>query len=151
MGGGFKGPGGIGGFSTAGGLLGPGGAIHGTFTIKGPSGAYETIDTQYGTAEAVTGASITVKSADGFSQVYTVDSSTVVNADSSGITSVAVGDTVSISATVSGSTATAQTVTDITQVQANRKSWAPGPQGPRGPGGPGDWGGPTTTTDPPAA
>ena len=76
--------------------------------------------------------SITVTSADGYKQTYTVDSSTVVNADSSGITSVQNGDTVTVTATVSGGTATAQTVIDLTQVQSNRKSWAPG--GPKGPG-----------------
>lgn len=141
--------GGFGGFFGLGGALGPNGAIHGTFTIKGPNGSYETIATQYGTAGTVTASSITVKSADGFSQTYTVDPSTVVDADSNGITSVITGDTVSIQATVSGSTFTAQTVLDLTQVQANRKSWAPGP--PAGSGSPGGFGGPTTTTDPPAA
>ncbi len=44
--------------------------------------------------------------------------------------SVSNGNIVTITATVSGDTATAQTVTDLTQVQANRKSWAPG--GPKG-------------------
>jgi len=136
--------------STLGGLFGPDGVIHGSYTIKGPSGDYETIDTQYGTAGSVSAGSITVTSADGYKQTYTVDSSTVVNADSSGITSVQNGDTVTVTATVSGGTATAQTVIDMTQVQSNRKSWAPG-----GPKGPGPWGGtttttgPTTTTDPP--
>jgi len=133
------------------GLLGPGGVVHGTFTLKGPNGDYETIDTQYGTAGNVTAGSITVTSADGFSQTYTVDSSTVVDADSNGITSVNSGDTVSITATVSGDTATAQTVIDLTQVQANRKSWAPG--GTKGPrfGPTTTTTSPTTTTDPPGA
>jgi hypothetical protein len=141
--GGFRGPGGLGGMSTLGGLFGPDGVIHGTYTLKGPNGDYETIDTQYGKAGSVSEGSITVTSADGYVQVYTVDSSTVVDADSSGITSVNNGDTVTVTATVSGDTATAQTVIDLTQVQANRKSWAPG-----GPKGPGPWGGTTTTTGP---
>jgi hypothetical protein len=129
--------------------IGPGGAIHASYTVKGPNGNYETIDTQYGTAADVSSGSITVKSADGFSQTYTVGSSTVVDADYNGILSVKVGDTISIQGLVneSTSTVTAERVLDVTQVQANRKSWAPGPPdgpgGPRGPGGPGGPGGPS--------
>jgi len=129
------------GFGGFGGGLGPIGAIHASYTVKGPNGSYETIDTQYGTAEVVSSGSITVKSADGFSQTYTVGSSTVVDADYNGILSVKVGDTISIQGLVSGSTVTAERVLDVTQVQANRKSWAPGPPnfsgGPGRPGGPG--------------
>lgn len=110
----------IGGFG-----MGLGGAIHGSFTVKGPSGTYETIDTQYGTAEAVSSSSITVKSADGFSQSYSVDSSTIVDADPSGILSVKVGDTVSIQGLVSGSTVKAERVLDVTQVKAHHPSWGP--------------------------
>lgn len=120
--------------------LGPAGAIHGTFTVKGPNGTYETIDTQYGTAEAVSSSSITVKSADGFSQTYAVSSSTVVDAQPNGISSVRVGDTVSIQGLVSGSTVTAERVLDITQVKAQHPSSGPGH--PFGPGGPGKPGGP---------
>ena len=128
---------GFGGFGVG---LGPNGAVHASYTVKGPNGNYETIDTQYGTAEAVSSGSITVKSADGFSQTYTVGSSTVVDADYNGILSVKVGDTISVEGLVSGSTVTAERVLDVTQVQANRKSWAPGP--PDLPGGPGGTGGP---------
>jgi hypothetical protein len=122
--------------------MGLGGAIHGSFTVKGPSGNYETIDTQYGTAEAVSSGSITVKSADGFSQSYAVDSSTIVDAEPSGILSVKVGDTVSIRGLVSGSTVKAERVLDVTQVKAHHPSWGPGPpSGPDGSGGPGGSGG----------
>lgn len=122
--------------------MGLGGAIHGSFTVKGPGGTYETIDTQYGTAEAVSSSSITVKSADGFSQSYSVDSSTIVDADPSGILSVKVGDTVSIQGLVNGSTVKAERVLDVTQVKAHHPSWGPGhPSGPDGPGGPGGSGG----------
>jgi hypothetical protein len=111
-------------------FAGPGaglnGVIHGSYTVKGPNGSYETIDTQYGTAESVTSSSITVKSADGFSQTYQVGTGTVVDAGSAGITSVAPGDEISIQALVNGSTVTAERVTDLTQLQANAKSWAPG-------------------------
>jgi hypothetical protein len=122
--------------------MGLGGAIHGSFTVKGPSGTYETIDTQYGTAEAVSSSSITVKSADGFSQSYSVDSSTIVDAEPSGILSVKVGDTVSIQGLVSGSNVKAERVLDVTQVKAHHPSWGPGhPSGPDGSGGPGGSGG----------
>jgi hypothetical protein len=126
--------------------LGPAGAIHGSFTVKGPRGAYETIDTQYGTAEAVSSSSITVKSEDGFSQTYVVSSSTIVDAKPNGIQSVKVGDTVSVQGLVSGSSVTAERVLDITQVKAKHPSWGSGhPFGPDGPGepeGPGGSGGP---------
>ena len=136
------GPAGMGGPGVFGIGVGPAGAIHGTFTVKGPNGTYETIDTQYGTAEAVSSSSITVKSADGFSQTYVVSSSTVVDAKPNGISSVKVGDTVSIQGLVSGSTVTAERVLDITLVKAQHPSRGPGhPFGPGGPSGPGGSGG----------
>jgi hypothetical protein len=124
------------------GMLAPNGPIHGTFTVKGANGGYETIDTQYGTAEAVSSSSITVKSADGFSQTYAVSASTTVDAGRNGILSVKVGDTVSIQGLVSGSTIKAEHVLDVTQAKANGQSWGPGhPFRPGGPGGPGGSGG----------
>ena len=106
-------------------IAGMNGVIHGSYTLKGPNGTYETIDTQSGTAKDVTSSSITVLSADGFSQIYAVGSSTVVDADYNGIGSVAVGDNISIVGLASGGTVTAERVTDLTQIQANRSSWAP--------------------------
>jgi len=107
--------------------MGQGGVVHASYTFKGPNGDYETVDTQYGTAQAVSSSSITVKSADGFSQTYEVGSGTLVNADYEGILSVNVGDEVTIEAVANGSTITAERVIDLTQVQANRQSWLPGP------------------------
>lgn len=107
------------------------GIVHGSFTVKGPNGAYETISTQLGTVQAVSSSSLTVKSADGFTQTYAVVPSTVVHADYEGVLSLKHGDSVSVQATVSGSNATAQSVVDLTQVQANRSSWLP--QGPTTP------------------
>ena len=121
----------------AGGMMG---AVHGTFTVKGPNGGYETLSTQQGTVQSVSSSSLTVKSADGFTQTYDVVASTVVDANYEGILSVKQGDTVSVEGLVTGTTATAQSVLDITQVSANRAAWAP--QGPGrfgrgdGPGGP---------------
>jgi hypothetical protein len=106
-------------------FLGANGVIHGSYTLKGPDGAYETINTQSGTATDVTSDSITVLSADGFSQTYAVGSSTVVDADYHGIGSVEVGDNINIVGLASGGTVAAEQVTDLTQIQANRGSWAP--------------------------
>jgi hypothetical protein len=116
--------GGPGGFLGA---LGGGGIIHASYTIKDAKGTYETIDTQVGTAEDVSSGSLTVKSADGFSQTYDVTSSTIVDADYEGILSVKVGDTVSVQALTDGPTITAQRVQDVTQLQANRPAWGRGP------------------------
>lgn len=109
--------------------MSPLGAIHAQFTVPGPNGGYETIATQTGTVQSVSSSSVTVKSADGYTQQYVVNSSTLVAADYEGILSVSSGDTVVVEALVSGSTYTAERVVDTTQVQANRGSWAPGPEG----------------------
>lgn len=151
LGGGGRGSfmGGLGSFM---GGLGTGGVVHSSYTVKLPSGSYETIDTQVGTAQDVSANSITVKSADGFTQVYQVGTSTVVDADYDGILSVKVNDNISIEGVVSSSssssssststaapTVTAQSVTDLTQVQAGHASRAGGLGG--------RWGGaPTSTT-----
>jgi hypothetical protein len=95
--------------------------------LKDGNGTYETIDTQVGTAEDVSAGSLTVKSADGFSQTYDITTSTIVDADYEGILSVKVGDTVSVQALVDGSSITAQRVQDVTQLQANRPAWGHGP------------------------
>jgi len=125
--------------------------VHASWTVKAANGTYQTIDTQYGTAEAVSSSSITVKSADGFSQTYDVSSSTIVDADYEGILSVKVGDTVSVQASADGSTLTAQRVQDVTQVQASRPSWRPAPStGSNGPAA-GTTTTPPTTTPPGAA
>lgn len=106
---------------------GAGGVVHGSYTIKGPSGSYETLDTQVGTVQDVSSSSITVKSADGYSQQYTVGSSTVVYADYDGIGSVKTGDEVSVVGLVGSSGVTAERIVDVTQVQANGSTWQPSP------------------------
>lgn len=140
---GFGGPGAMAGALGMLGILGPNGVVHGTFTVKGPSGSYETIAIQSGTVSSVDTTSspetITVLSADNFSQTYDANSSTVVYADYNGLGSIKTSDNVTIEALVSGSTYTAQRIVDATQVQANRKSWVPSP-------GKGPWGGPPTST-----
>lgn len=110
------------------------GALHGQFTIAGPNGGYETLDTQLGTVSAVSSSSITVKSADGFTATYTVDANTLVNAGRDGIANVKNGDTVHVVAVVSGGKASAVEVIDGTNVQNLRGRWAPGDPFPGAPG-----------------
>ena len=122
--GGVGGPGGLGGF---GGGIGP--VLHGRYTVQGPNG-YETLDERTGTVSAVSDTSgstwsLTVKSADGTSETFTVGSGTSVNGGESGIASVKVGDTVDVVATVSAGTSTATRISDTTILQANGQSWFP--------------------------
>ncbi len=96
--GGFGGLGALGGPGVLGGGLGAGPLIDGQFTVKGPNG-YETIAERSGTVSDVTDTSgstwtLTVKSADGSSGTFTVDTGTSVNGGETGIGSVKTGDTV---------------------------------------------------------
>jgi len=125
---GFEGPG-----RRAGGVGGPGFGggpfLYGQFTVQGPNG-YETIAERSGTVSAVTDTSgstwsLTVKSADGSSGTFTVDSGTSVNGGEMGIGSVKTGDTVRVTAVVSGGTSTAKAVTDQTVLKANGGTWQP--------------------------
>lgn len=114
FGGGFPGGAfGIGGF-------GAGGVVHGQVTVPKSGGGYQTQDVQRGTVTAVSSTSISVKSADGFTATYVVNSKTLVDAQAAGIGSVKKGDTVSVTATVGGSTATAVSVFDQTLIKAGR-------------------------------
>ncbi len=127
----FKGGlGGVGGFGAGGGPgLGAGPFIYGQFTIKGPNG-YETLSERTGTVSSVSDTSgstwsLTVKSADGTSGTFVVDSSTSVNGGEMGIGSVKNGDTVEVTAVVSGGTSTAKSVTDQNVLKANGGTWQP--------------------------
>ena len=127
---GVRGPRGFGAFGGPGVGFGVGGqVVHGEFTIKGPNG-YETIDERTGTVSSVTNTSgstwtLEVKSADGTTGTFTVDSGTSVNGGETGIGSVKTGDTVRVTAVVSGGTSTAKDVVDQTVLQANGGSWQP--------------------------
>jgi hypothetical protein len=102
------------GFGFGGGMFG---AVHGQFVVAKPGGGYQTVDVQRGSVTAVSSTSITVKSPDGYSHSYAVTSSTVVDAQRDGIGSVKTGNQVSVTATVSGSTATAASIADMTLMQ----------------------------------
>jgi len=90
------------------------GALHGQLVLPRSGGGYQTVDVQNGHVTAVSTTSITLKSADGFSKSYALTSTTVVDAQRDGIGSVKVGNQVTLLATVSGSTATATSITDLT-------------------------------------
>jgi hypothetical protein len=125
--GGFGGPGGQG----DGGGMGRGGmmaslvnALHGDFVVSDGNGSYVTRRLQTGTVSAVSSTSISVKSADGYSQTYAIATSTTVDNGQSALSAVAVGDTVSVVASLSGSAGTAVSITTGSA------------QGGFGPGGP---------------
>jgi hypothetical protein len=100
------------------GFGGPFGAVHGQFVAPKSGGGYQTIDTQRGSVTAVSATSITVKSADGFVKTYQVVSSTNVDAQRNGIAAVKTGHQVAVTATVSGSTATAVSILDFNLLPA---------------------------------
>ena len=111
----FWGPAGlIGGAIAAPGLFG---VVHGQVVVPKPGGGYQTVDIQQGTVTAVSATSITLKSADGYTKTYTVASSTLVNAQRSGIGSVKAGNKAVVSAVQRGATATASRISDLTLLQ----------------------------------
>lgn len=112
-----------------GGPGGLGGVLHAQATVPAPGGGYQTIDTQRGTVTAVSASSITLKSADGFTASYAVRPATQVNAQAAGIGAVKTGDTVQVTATVSGSAATASSITDLTSIGSSRGSFGFRPRG----------------------
>jgi hypothetical protein len=105
----FAGPGPLGG-----GLFG---AVRGTVVVPKPGGGYQTVAFQNGKVTAVSSTSITLRSADGYSHSYQVTSSTMVNAQRDGIGSIKAGNQVMVDATVSGGTATAVRVVDLSLLQ----------------------------------
>jgi hypothetical protein len=106
----FGGPGALGGLF---------GAVHGSAVVPKPGGGYQTIAFQNGKVTAVSGTSITLNSADGYTHSYRVTSSTFVNAQRDGIGSVKTGSQVIVTSTVSGGTATATRIIDVSLIQQN--------------------------------
>lgn len=102
-------------------------ALHGDFTVS-ENGSYVIQRMQTGEVSAVSATSITVKSVDGYTQTYAIDSSTQK------ANNLANGSNVTVLAKVSGDTATATNITDSSQTQANGQGGFPqgGMQG--GPG-----------------
>ena len=103
-----QGPGGMGGRGPM--IMGPGGAmavgpmrdaLHGEFVVADGKGGYKTERTQTGSVTDISPTSITAKSVDGYTQVYTIDASTVVNGGAAKIDSVKTGASVTITADAS--------------------------------------------------
>jgi hypothetical protein len=113
-----------------------GNVVHAQYTVKNGTG-YKTVAVQVGQVTAVSPKSITVKSADGFIQTYIVETSTIVDSQSGGISAVANTDSVDVQALVQGTTQTATNIVDTTKIGASRKGFGFAPGGPGGPGGPG--------------
>lgn len=101
-------PGGNGGFLGA--------PVHGTLVVPSSGGGYQTEDVQRGKVTAATSSSITVVSADNYTKAYRVNGSTSVNAGTGGLGMVKVGDEVSLTATVRGSTATVTSILDLSRL-----------------------------------
>jgi hypothetical protein len=93
------------------------GAVHGTAVVPKAGGGYQTVAFQNGKVTAVSSTSITLRSADGYSHSYQVTSSTMVNAQRDGISSIKDGNQVVVTATVSGSTGTATRIVDVSLLQ----------------------------------
>jgi hypothetical protein len=105
-GGGMQMPGGSGGSQSV-----LSGALHGEYVVSDGNGGYTTEAMQTGTVTEVSSTSLTAQSDDGYTRTYTIDSGTAVGTDAD-LSSIATGDTVTVVASMSGETATADTVTE---------------------------------------
>lgn len=108
-----------------GGMLsgGLGGVLHGTGVVKKADGTFQTIAVQRGTVTAVSASSISVKSLDGYTATYVVNSSTKVNGKNGKITDVKTGNQVAVIADVTSGTSTATRVIDLTTVMKDWKGF----------------------------
>lgn len=97
--------------------------MHGQFVVPAAGGGYQTEAVQAGKVTAVSGSSITVRSADTYTKTYRVTSAARVVPGHS-ISSVKSGDQVRVMATVHGSAATVTTVIDL--LQPRSKGFMPG-------------------------
>ena len=128
--GGFGGPGGGGARMN---ILGRRGmetlaqALHGDFTVQ-ENGSYVTERMQRGEVTALSSASITVKSTDGYTQTYTIDSSTEKASN------LATGSSAMVLAKLNGTAATATSVTDANQTLGGGMNSGPGFPGQGFPG-----------------
>ncbi|MGW5364753.1 hypothetical protein [Actinopolymorpha pittospori] len=112
--------------------------LHGEFVVPKRGGGYETVRIQRGSLQSASSTEITLRSADGYRQTYRLGSDTVVNAGSAGLRSIGRGDMVSVAATVSGRSATALYVADISHLRSAFEKHAPSSPDHSGMGGAGD-------------
>lgn len=88
-------------------------ALHGDFTTPDGQGGYRTQRLQSGQVTAISATSLTVASKDNYTQTYAITNTTRKAAP------VNTGDTITVVATVTGDTATADTITTGTREQRN--------------------------------
>jgi hypothetical protein len=122
---GLRGPIGALGFGGLGAL---GRVLHGQFTTPAPGGGYRLVDVQAGKVAGKPTTTLTVTSADGYTHSYSVSSSTVVDAQRDGISSVGNGDQVEVVATSAKGKDTATVIVDLSKVGASRKAFGFGPR-----------------------
>jgi hypothetical protein len=106
--------------------FGLGFALHGEAVVPKGDDGYQTIAMQNGKVTEVSSSEITVKSDDGYSRTYKVNADTLVNAARDGIDTVKKDHSVSVMATVSGDTATAVRITDMSVLRSFAERWPPG-------------------------
>lgn len=97
--------------------------MHGQFVVPAAGGGYQTEAFQMGKVTAVSGASLTVRSADGYTRTYRVTTAARV-IPGRGIASVKAGDQVRVITTVRGSMATVTGVIDLSRLRG--KGFMPG-------------------------
>ncbi|MFM1966422.1 MAG: hypothetical protein RL134_2147 [Actinomycetota bacterium] len=115
---GDHGPGGHGPGGHGPGARGPEGhMLHSEGVVEQADGTYITVRMQEGEVTAVSATSLTVKSADGYTSTYVINSDTELERDRAE-DAPKVGDTVHVRATVTGSTATADDVHALSPEQA---------------------------------
>jgi hypothetical protein len=90
--------------------------VHGTLVLPVSGGGYETEDIQRGKVTAISSSSVTVVSTDKYTKTYQVTGSTSVNAGNGGLSTIKVGDQVSVTATVHGSTTTLSSIIDLSRL-----------------------------------
>jgi hypothetical protein len=90
--------------------------VRGTLVVPASGGGYQTEAIQRGKVTAISSSSVAVLSADKYTKSYQVTGSTSVNAGHGGLSTVKVGDQVSITATVHGSTATVNSIIDLSRL-----------------------------------
>jgi hypothetical protein len=94
-----------------------GNAVHGDFVVRTATGAFATERVQTGKVTKLSATTLTLTSDDHYVGNYLLNASTVINRGAITIDDVKLGDTVTVIATLSGSTATANTVTDLSAKQ----------------------------------
>jgi hypothetical protein len=127
--GGFGFNGGRFGFPGLGGRL-----LYGQATIQQPDGTIKTVEFQSGTVADVSGSSITVNTGS-YSHSYKVDSSTVVDSQAAGISTVSKGDQVQLLATQKSGSDTAVNIVDVTKIKSSHSGFGFGDGKGEAPGG----------------